>query len=369
MSELTEVLAAIDELLARGERFAIATIVSVRGSTYRRPGARLVVPERGESVGNISGGCLEGDVERIGREVIAAGVPQLELFDLSADDDAVWGYGLGCNGAMELFIEPGDRVAASVAGQLRAAVEADQRACLATVIEGPSVGVRLLVVSDGLGAEGPLADAARAALAAGQSSVQQVPMSDGDARAFLEVIRPPLHLLVCGAGHDAIPLVSQAGDLGWRVTVVDPRSTFLTTDRFPSATDLLEAEGDELVGRAAVDADTYAVVMSHNYRRDLGYLRALLGSEARYVGMLGPRRRTEQILDELAGQGVTLTSDDWARLHAPAGLDLGAEGPDEIAASIVAEILAVERGRHGGPLRERRGPIHAADVPAGQPPT
>jgi xanthine dehydrogenase accessory factor len=370
VSELSDVLDTIAGLDERGERFALATIVAVRGSTYRRPGARLVVPERGESVGNISGGCLEGDVERIGREVIASGVPLLELFDLSADDDAVWGYGLGCNGAMELFIEPGDG-AGEFARQLRAMMGEGRPACLATVLEGTAAGTRLLVTAGQADGDGPLADAAHRALAAGTSSVETVGLADGEARVFLEVLKPPLSLLICGAGHDAIPLVRQAADLGWRVTVVDPRSAFLTAYRFPGATELLEADGDELAGRTIIDSDTYAVVMTHNYLRDLGYLRALLATEAGYIGMLGPRRRTGQILGELAEQGITITPADQARLHAPAGLDLGAEGPDEIATSIVAEVLAVARGRGGGPLRERRGSIHAAEpaAPAAQPPT
>jgi xanthine dehydrogenase accessory factor len=371
VSEVTDVLSAISALHSRGERMALATIVSVRGSTYRRPGARLLIPEQGDSIGNISGGCLEGDVERIGRQVMIAGQPRLELFDLSADGDAVWGYGLGCNGAMELFIEPAEHAAASAAA-LRTAVEHERPCCLATVIEssmaGVAAGARLLLEAEGgptgqIGgaAEAAVAQAARGALDAGVSSVERVDLAEGQLRVFLEVLQPPLRLLVCGAGHDAIPLVRFAAQLGWRVIVADPRPAFLTAERFPAASELLDAVGAELLAHTHVDERTYAVVMTHNYLRDLEYLRALIDSRVPYIGMLGPRKRSEQLLDELAGQGTVPSEAQRERIHAPAGLDLGAEGPEEVAWSIVAEVLAVYRGRGGGPLRNRRAPIHARE--------
>ncbi len=374
MSELTDVLDALSEVHARGERGALATIVAVRGSTYRRPGARLLVREHAEPVGNISGGCLEGDVERIGREVLASGEPRVVRFDLTADDDAVWGYGLGCNGAIELFVQPTDQ-AVSTADLLRSAIERQQPCCLATVIEStdPAVtaGAGFLVPADGMpagatggGSDTLVTDAARRALMATGSRVEELATEGGSLRVFLEVVLPPPRLLVCGAGHDAIPLVRLAGQLGWRVVVVDPRERFLTRERFPEAAALLDPDPRDLAEVAPVDERTYAIVMTHNYLRDMEYVRALIASPAPYLGILGPRRRTEQLLRELAEQGVEPTDEQRARIRAPAGLDLGAETPDEIAASIVAEVLAVQRERAGGPLRDRRGPIHARAEPA-----
>jgi len=372
MSEISDVLSAISALHARGERMALATIVSVRGSTYRRPGARLLVPEHGAAVGNVSGGCLEGDVERIGREVMASGEPRLELFDLTADGDEVWGYGLGCNGAMELFIEPAEHAVATAAA-LRTAVEEERACCLVTVIDSGtdtvSPGARLLLHADGrveggIGsdeADAAAADLARHALDSGVTSLEQL----GELRVFTEVLLPPPRLLVCGAGHDAIPLVRQAASLGWHVTVADVRRPFLSHDRFPDAVAFLHAE-PLVVGDAFVpDARTSAVVMTHNYLRDIVYLRSLLGRGLAYLGVLGPRRRTDQMLAELAATGIEPTAADLDVLHAPAGLDLGAEGPDEVAWSIAAELLAVHRGRAGGPLRARTAPIHA--VPEAEP--
>jgi xanthine/CO dehydrogenase XdhC/CoxF family maturation factor len=332
VSELNEILDAIEVRHASGQPMALGTIVATTGSTYRHAGARLLIPAEGDPIGNISGGCLEDDVVRIGREVMATGTPRVTRFELTADDDAVWGYGLGCNGSFEILVEP-TAGAVATAESLRR-----QRGCLVTVLSGPSAGSHRLQV-DG------------AAAAALRSGSPQIVEEDG-ARVLYEPILPPMRLIVCGAGHDAIPLVRQAAELGWRVTVADVRRALLNVGRFPGAADFCDA--DPVVAAAALEPDdrTAAVLMSHNYLRDTAYLGSFLGATFAYMGVLGPRGRTEQMLEEL-GQ-----PDAMERLHAPAGLDIGAEGPEEVGRAIVAEILAVMRGRDGGPLRERSGPIH-----------
>jgi len=367
MSELTDVLAAIESLSARGEKLALATIVAVRGSTYRRPGARLLVPEEGAPIGNISGGCLENDVADVARIVMHEGHARVVSFDLTADDDAVWGWGLGCNGAMELFVEPADK-AAEVAGALRMALEQERPICMVTVLgaEVPGVeqGNRLLVTPEGerrgsLGApavDEAAVEAARELLAAERSEVRELP---GGVRAFVEVLEPPLRLVICGAGHDAVPLVAAAAGMGWSPIVVDDRPAFLTRERFPQAAGFVALERpDQIAERAPLDARTFVVVMTHNFLRDKDYLRELLRSPVRAISMLGPRARTQRLLHELREEGVAISPEDEERLRAPAGLDLGAEGPEEIAAAIVAEIVAIKRGRGGGFLRDRPGPIH-----------
>jgi xanthine/CO dehydrogenase XdhC/CoxF family maturation factor len=336
VSELTEILDAVEARAARGEEMALATIVATRGSTYRRAGARLLVPAEGEPIGSISGGCLEGDVARIGREVIASGQPRLTGFDLTADDDAVWGYGLGCNGAFEIYVEP-TAGAIEAARAIRSALTGEPTV-LSTVVAGPRTGTRWS------GTDG----AADAALRDGTARVAE----DGDERVFHEPMLPPLRLVLCSAGHDAIPLVRQASELGWRVTVADVRRRLLTRERFPGAADFVDADPERAAEAVAPDERTAVVLMSHNYLRDLAYLRSFLDVRLAYLGALGPRGRTEQMLAEI-GRPEAIE-----RLHAPAGLDIGAEGPEEVARAIVAEILAVTRGRSGGPLRERRGPIH-----------
>jgi len=375
MSEITDVLAAIESLAARGERMALATIVAVRGSTYRRPGARLLVPEDGAPVGNISGGCLEGDVADMARVVMDDGRARLAGWDLTADDDAVWGLGLGCNGAIEVFIEPADR-AAGVAGALRMALEEERPICVVTVVESELrdvvPGARILVPPDGdrhgsLGERGVDADAEAAARDLLEAERSEVRMFAGGVRAFVEVLEPPLRLVICGAGHDAIPLVRAASVLGWRVVVVDDREALLTRDRFPEATAFVQVQAPEDAATAAgVDARTFVVVMTHNFLRDRAYLRTLLGSPAAYVGMLGPAARTQRLLMELSDEGVEIAPERRERIHGPAGLDLGGEGPEEIAQSILAEIVAVRRGRDGGFLRERPGPIHDRPRPGAE---
>jgi xanthine dehydrogenase accessory factor len=367
MSEIADVLAAIESLSAKGERMALATIVAVRGSTYRRPGARLLVPEDGAPVGNISGGCLEGDVADMARIVMEDGRARMAAWDLTADDDAVWGLGLGCNGAIEVFIEPADR-AADVAHALRSALEEERPICLVTVLESdvPDVppGARL-VARPGGEVEGSLGDpsvdaeasaAARELLEAERSEIRT--FAHG-VRAFVEVLEPPLRLVICGAGHDAIPLVRAGAVLGWNPIVVDDRPAFLTPERFPEAHAFVQVdEPGEVAKAAAIDARTFVVVMTHNFLRDKEYLRSLLSANAAYVAMLGPAARTSRLLMELEEEGVAVTDELRERLHGPAGLDVGAEAPEEIAGSIVAEIVAVKRGRRGGFLRERPTPIH-----------
>ncbi len=375
MSEISDVLAAIESLSAKGERMALATIVAVRGSTYRRPGARLLVPEDGAPIGNISGGCLEGDVADVARVVMEEGTARLAGWDLTADDDAVWGLGLGCNGAIEVFIEPAEQ-AAQVAGALRMALEEARPISVVTVLEsgraGVEPGARLIVRPDGA-SEGTLGDpdvdvealaAAGEQLAFERSEIRTLP---GGVRAFVEVLEPPLRLLVCGAGHDAIPLVRAAAGLGWNALVVDDRPAFLTADRYPEAAGFVPVDAPEHVAKATdVDDHTYAVVMTHNFLRDKEYLRALVDTPAAYIGMLGPGARTERLLMELRDEGVEITDEVRARIHGPAGLDLGSEGPEEIAGSIVAEIVAVRRGRRGGFLKERPGPIHDRPRPGAE---
>jgi xanthine dehydrogenase accessory factor len=368
VSEITDVLTAIGSLSASGQRMALATIVAVRGSTYRRPGARLLVPEEGAPIGNISGGCLEGDVADMARLVMEEGRARLAGWDLTADDDAVWGLGLGCNGAIEVFIEPADR-AVEAARALRTALEEERPISLVTVIESEqpeaiAPGARLIVMPDGA-VEGSLGRsdvdaeaiaAARELLTTERSEIRT--LAEG-IRAFVEILDPPLRLVICGAGHDAVPLVRAASHLGWNVTVVDDRPGFLNRERFPEAHGFASVDDPSEVAEAiTIDARTFVVVMTHNFLRDKAYLRGLLTTDARYLAMLGPAARSQRLLMELEEEGTPITEERRSRIHGPAGLDLGAEGPEEIAQAIIGEIVAVRRGRDGGFLKERPTPIH-----------
>jgi xanthine dehydrogenase accessory factor len=314
-------------------------------------------------------------VADMARVVMHEGRARLAGWDLTADDDAVWGLGLGCNGAIEVFIEPAER-AAEVAGALRMALDEERPICVVTVVEsgddavvpGARIVVRPGVEPEGsLGAAGVDAEAVAVARDLLDAERSEVRTFAGGVRAFVEVLEPPVRLVICGAGHDAIPLVRAASVLGWRTVVVDDREAFLTLDRFPEAGGFVHVEGPEQGAKAAeVDGRTFVVVMTHNFLRDKAYLRTLLMSPATYIGILGPSARTQRLLMELADEGVAIDPDRRDGIHGPAGLDLGGEGPEEIAQSILAEIVAVRRGRHGGFLKERPGPIHDRPRPGAE---
>lgn len=367
MRELRDILDALAEAQRRGEPTALGTVIRVRGSTYRREGARLLIRADGRTVGSVSGGCLEGDIAEIAREVLATGRPRLAQYDLTSDDDAVWGLGLGCNGAIDVLIEP---VTGDLPARLRRAIDERRTLALATLIAGPEElrpGARLYLSEDGA-PEGSLGDpaldaqavaAARAQLDARRSAVVTLAGPGGDAEVFVEVLSPPLPLLICGGGHDVIPLVRLAHELGWWVMVADSRPAYATRDRFPGADEVVLTDDADVPHKVRIDRQTFVVVMTHNFLHDRTLLRGLLTTPARYIGLLGPRARTDRLLVDLARAGVTADDGQRARLFAPVGVDLGAESPEEIALSILAEILALHNGRSVASLRERGGPIHA----------
>ena len=337
MSELDTILDAAADCRSRGERFALATVVAVRGSSYRRPGARLLVPEQGPPVGLISGGCLEAEAARLAREALTLDAPVLVTVDHSAEGDELWGIGLGCRGVIELLAEPPELASETLAAL--AAARGGTATYLLTGLDGDRR--RLTAIeADALG------ERAVMAVAHGRPTVL------GD--AVLDPILPPLHLVVCGAGPDAGPLAEAGLRIGWRVSVVDPRRSLLRPERFPGAT-LHSVEPATAADAVEAGEWTAVVIMTHDYVRDAAFLGAFIGRGVPYLGVLGPRDRTDRLLAELT---ATPSDADLAALHAPAGLDIGADGAEEVATAIVGEILAVFRGRGGSSLRERPGPIH-----------
>lgn len=349
--ERREIVAALGEAGRQGRETALATVVDVRGSAYRRPGARMLVVEGGPTAGNVSGGCLEADVRERAKKVMATGEPELVVYDTTSDADLVWGLGLGCNGVVRVFVE---RVTPEDARAI------DEREGIsATVVTGPHAGSRLTLsasgesstdISDDAFAAAVL-DAARAFSEQRRATTQPV----GDAEVFFEATRPSLELTVLGAGYDAMPVVAFAKDLGWRVTVGDPRPAFATGERFPSADRVVVMRPEEAA--AHVPDGSYVVIMTHNFAHDGAILASLAGSNPVYVGILGPAARTEKLLTGLKEEGVAL-GDLVTRIHAPIGLDIGAETPEQIALAIVAEIQAASAGHVGGRLKDRPGPIH-----------
>jgi xanthine/CO dehydrogenase XdhC/CoxF family maturation factor len=310
----------------------LATLVSVEGSSYRRAGARALFEADGGRLGSVSGGCLEEDISERARAVAASGRAELATYDTTSENDLVWGTGAGCHGVVRVLLE---RLAirpdwaARLAENLRAGKPTDLAVVWQAGADGPALGTVL---------GGELPDTAGGGI-------------------FRQTIPPAPALAIFGAGDDAQPLARGAAELGWRVTVADPRPAFATAARFPGAV-LVVAPAGELVARAAPPADALAVVMTHHYRHDLPVLRDLLPRSLAYLGLLGPRPRTDRMLAALAADGLAVTPAQRSRLHAPVGLDLGAEAPEEVALSILAEMRAALSGRDARPLRERTGPIH-----------
>ena len=332
---MKELEAIVSHLCQAEAGCVLATLTKVEGSSYRRPGARMLVTEGKKRIGSISGGCLEEDLVERSLRVAASGRAELVVYDTSAENDLVWGVGLGCNGVVRVLLEPVPRRpqwATTVDENLRAGRPTD-----------------LVVVWDNPG--GPvgtwLRDAPAEAVPGGRASV------------FSDRVEPPVALAIFVAGDDAQPLARLARELGWRVTVADPRPAMPTPERFPGVSALVTGPADGLVKSAAPRPGSLAVVMTHHYLHDLPLLRGLLPLPLAYLGLLGPRRRAEKILADLAAEGLPVTPDMRTRLRAPVGLDLGADLPEEVALSIVAEMTAVMAGRDARPLRERELPIHA----------
>ncbi|GAB3572211.1 XdhC family protein [Hymenobacter daeguensis] len=373
MTELQRLLLAYDQHRAARRPCALATVVEVIGSAYRRPGARMLVTEDGELTGAISGGCLEGDARQRARRAIFRGEPALVTYDTRDEDDPRHGLGPGCQGVVRILLEPLDFAAPDNPMELlRDFARHPEPAVLATVFATDArgmkavVGQRLLLSAAGtlrgtplLAA--PLAEAARATLAQGLSQILDIETDAGPVRALLEVLLPPLRLVVYGAGNDAQPLVRLAASLGWHIAVVDGRPNLATAARFPEAAEVRIVPVRELAAQVP-DAGAYHVLLSHNYAYDLAALQALLPTDAPYIGLLGPGNKARRLLaePELRLSAAEAAAVLQSRLSSPIGLDLGSETPEEIALAIVAEVQARRHRRNGRPLRERAGAVHAA---------
>lgn len=378
MNEVRALVEAFDAAQARGERCALATVVSVEGSSYRRPGARMLVCEGGASNGTISAGCLESDVVEHAKRVIRAGKALLVEYDTaSTGEEMAWGLGLGCNGVVRVLVEPLFHGSAYVEALRRSCEPHDADLSVATVYQhspsesaaGIETGARLVIDGDGnvkreklSGETAAMLEAEVRALSFGDaaSGAHIFDVNGGVVKVFVEKLLPPVPLVVFGAGHDALPVVELARGLGWQTEVVDPQARPASRSRFAAADRVTLVRPEDVAAQVSLTPRTLTLLMSHNYSHDLALLRFLLASPARYIGVMGPRKRTERMLRELAAgeDGFAPEEADLARLHSPAGLDIGANAPAEIALSIVAEMRAVLEGRRGGMLRERRGSIH-----------
>jgi xanthine dehydrogenase accessory factor len=370
VKELEDIVRAYDRLTEDRSPFALATVVGVSGSTYRRPGARMLFSSAGRTAGLINAACFEADLAEQAQEVIRTGKARLITYDSTSPNDILFGLGLGCNGIVEVLLEPGADPATGQKIEVFRSVENGEPTMLATVVkvkgrEGLRAGDFLASnkmgivastipnsnLSSRIVAEGSVIADASSARRTYSRGIEEIDV-------FFQRVLPPVPLLVFGAGADAAPLVDAAKQLGWHVTVIDQRPAYANKSRFPGADSVVVS--DQLPDGLKVSDRHVAVIMTHNFDRDRIILPILLGSPARYVGLLGPGSKLRALLEDLEGHGFSPGMDQLDRLYAPIGLDIGAETPEEIALSIVAEIKSVLEGRTGGSLRDRPGPIHGA---------
>jgi len=347
---MRDVLDDVERWRAAGKRAALATVVSVKGSAPRGVGATLAVSEDSEISGSVSGGCVEPAVIEEGLRAIKTGKPKLLTFGISEEQN-VERIGLSCGGEIRVFVERLDEAHERLMEALR-----EQRpVALATVIEGvrpQSVGRHLLVAEDGGILAGDLGESAlnesaagdaAGALRRGESATRTHGDEDARIEFFIGAHQPPASLVIVGAGHISIPLTQLAKVLGYHVTVVDARAAFATDERLPEADELLVEWPDEALARLPISGATAVAVLTHDDKFDVPALVAAIRAGAGYVGAIGSRGTRERRDARLREAG--LTDEEIARIHGPIGLDIGAKTPEEIALAILAQIVAVRRGR------------------------
>jgi len=325
-----------------GSARVLATVVATAGSTYRKPGARMLVLEDGRYFGLLSGGCLEADLALHARSVLDSGVACAIEYDMRGPDDILFGIGAGCEGAMRVLLEPAgpDSLAAAALADAGRASRAGRATSLVMVHDSAELALGTYAMSSAL--PPALADAARRALADTSSREIEVELRNRRTRAFVQFLAPPPHVLICGAGPDAQPVADTALLLGWRVTVVDHRPAQALAQRFPGA-EVLRADARDLRSTIPLEACHAAVVMSHHLQSDVAYLRELAEAGApAYLGLLGPAARRQRIAQEL---GAVAAEKLRSRIHSPVGIDIGAVTPEGIALAIVSQIHAWLAGR------------------------
>lgn len=368
--EVQEIIKKLNTL-GPDEKAVLATVIEVRGSSYRLPGAKMMILENGDTFGTVSGGCLEADVMERAKKVLKTGEASVFTYDTTEDENSVFSLNMGCRGVIRILLEKvkKDEI---LFRAFQIASEHRYSFLTATLISSDTnlaIGARIFYseVEQFLFEGFPtdldfhtqlIKDCEMLYYANAGSLLNTYTTEEGSYEIFFEVVNPPLNLLLFGAGNDAIPLTDFAKNLGWRITLIDHRAAWGTAARFPNADEILISRPDGVNDFLLYDPNSVAVVMSHNYENDREILSRLLKSDCQFVGALGPKRRTESLLEELRMRGEIFNERQLKKLHAPVGLDIGADNPEAIALSIVAEIQAALTGREGGFLRNRKGSIY-----------
>ena len=373
MKEITEIIKAFDKAQNEGRQTALVTLVHVEGSSYRRPGARMLVTDTGELTGAISGGCLEGDALNKALQSIHQQKNMLVTYDTTDDDDAVLGLGLGCNGVIQVLIQPVSNEQTNGPVQLLKKVTAARKDNVVVTLfslekrRAEQPGTRILKDEDGIKYLGEV-DASimnllevdiNDAYVNKKSSFRNYKSNGKELTAYIEFIPPVVSLVVVGAGNDAEPVVSIASILGWQVTLIDDgRDKNTKAGRFTGSCQLMVVKPEDVLKNITPDNNTFFLLMTHNFNYDKAMLRELLPKKVRYIGVLGPLKKMKRMLSELENEGMYFDEQQLSVVHSPVGLDIGAESPEEIALSMIAEIKAVIAGKSGNPLRNNGDVIH-----------
>lgn len=376
MQELKRLVEAYRSIDFSVRKAALATVIRVEGSAYRRPGARMLITDDGRWTGAISGGCLEGDALRRARRVILSGQPEIITYDTTNDSGATsLQVGTGCNGIVDVFIEPIDEqdkfghfaILENFIGKNQAEVLAT-----VTAVGGGlplQVGERyyqsdkVCLQLSHSGIQAQFLAQLPALCLQGRSRLIRLTEGKGYADIFIEILQPPVRLVIFGGGYDASPVAALAKATGWEVTVTDDCIAHLSPKRFPMADAVCALPRRAAVEQLQLNEWSAAVLMSHNYEYDLAVLRQLLRSRVGYIGLMGPRKRGEKMLSALAAELAALHPAERMlfeeKFHSPVGLDIGAETPEEISVSVIAEVMAAFRNRNGQRLKYRNQPIHS----------
>jgi xanthine/CO dehydrogenase XdhC/CoxF family maturation factor len=373
MKELREIIKAYDAALHAGKKSALAAVVHLDGSSYRRPGARMLVTDEGELTGAISGGCLEGDALRKAMLVLSQQQSKLVTYDTSDEEDATIGIQLGCAGIIQVLFEPiNPNNLNNPILLLRKVVALRQKSVLVTLFSledkrNEQPGTCLLMEENGnISGTIPFPELQDAimedvheAMRHQASSFKSYAAKNLSVTAFIEFLKPAVSLVVIGAGNDAIPMMQIADTIGWEIRVVDGRSTHAKPERFVSACQVLVSKPEKVLEQVPIDEQTVFVMMTHNYNYDLAMLKELLQRHVTYIGILGPKKKLDRMLDELRNEGMQLSKEQLSSIYGPVGLEIGAETAEEIALSIIAEIRAMLSGKTGSSLRNKQDVIHS----------
>jgi xanthine dehydrogenase accessory factor len=373
MKEISEILKAHSQAKATGKKTALATVLKVEGSSYRQPGARMLVTEDGLLTGAISGGCLEGDALRKALLSIHQQQNKIITYNTSNENDSEVGLQLGCNGIVHILFEYINDEAGNNPIKLLQQLELERKdAVVATIFslkrQATQPGTILFYRQNEAPIYGnncipDILEDVKEALDTKTTLIKKL-HDDQENEVLADYIHPPVSLIIVGAGNDVQPLVKMASLLGWEITIGEGRATHATKKRFPEAKQIFVVKPEQLLENIIIDEQTYFVLITHNYKYDLAVLKLLIKTNCNYIGILGPKTKLNRMLDDLNNEAIQLSEKKLDSIYGPIGLDLGAETSEEIALSIVAEIKAVMSGKKGSSLKYKTEKIHSSVNPS-----